>query len=387
WNNMNLIRLAEKIKSPLVFAHIKRKIQESLPDDIYLSVNGNTDSEWAFAVFLSQLATPRQTEPFSHTVLQDALIRTIRLFNAWSKDAAAATISNNKDGISPSSSTPSFFNFAVTDGDTVVCTRYVNSRNVDALSLYFSSGTRFECYDTRSGRYKMIKEARREDIVLIASEPLTFEEADWREVPRNSVVVVTSRMNVLTYPIVDEFYEAIPSLATTKTETVDTSMHCINTTTIVTDTDMEDIESARVDKEELQYTQHPEFTYEESSGASISLSDLSAASMSVASFDSIASSTGTLLSSWPSSPSHHPIHQNQHQQYLVPPLSPSTSSISTESLHLSDVAMHEDRSKVGMMLEKRPRARESTRGGCDYGDGFDSDIEEDYRIFRVRRRF
>ncbi|KAG0293941.1 hypothetical protein BGZ98_001969 [Dissophora globulifera] len=369
------------------FHLIKRKIQESLPDDIYLSVNGNTDSEWAFAVFLSQLATPRQTEPFCHTVLQDALIRTIRLFNAWSKDAAAATISNNKDGISPSSSTPSFFNFAVTDGDTVVCTRYVNSRHMDALSLYFSSGTRFECYDTRSGRYKMIKEARREDIVLIASEPLTFEEADWREVPRNSIVVVTSRMNVLTYPIIDEFYEAIPSLATTNTETVDTSMRRINTTTVVIDTDMEDIESARVDKEELQYTQHPEFAYEESSGASTSLSDFSAASMSVASYDSIASSSGTLLSSWPSSPSHHSNHQNQHQQYLVPPLSPSTSSISTESLHLSDVAMHEDRSKVGMMLEKRPRERESTRGDCDYGDGFDSDIEEDYRIFRVRRRF
>ncbi|KAG0029217.1 hypothetical protein BGZ82_008074 [Podila clonocystis] len=229
WNNSNLIRLADKIKSPLVFAHvrastagsvsesnchpwqygrlmfmhngniaefhrIKRKVQESLSDDIFLTVNGNTDSEWAFAVFLSQLETPLQTEPFCHSVLKQAMLNTIAKLNSWGKDA----------GITEAS----MMNFAVTDGVSVVCSRYISSRTLEAASLYFSSGTRFESY--KPGHYRMIKADKREDIVVIASEPLTFEKADWLTIPTNSVVVITSKMNVLMYPIMDEFYTKSP---------------------------------------------------------------------------------------------------------------------------------------------------------------------------------
>ncbi|KAF9400661.1 hypothetical protein BGX21_003770 [Mortierella sp. AD011] len=229
WNNMNLIRLAEKIKSPLVFAHvrastagsvsesnchpwqygrlmfmhngniadfhlIKRKVQESLRDEIFLTVNGNTDSEWAFAVFLNNLKTPLQVEPFCHSVLKDAMLKTIAQLNAWGKDA----------GITEAS----MMNFAVTDGVSVVCSRYISSKTLEAASLYFSSGTRFESY--KPGHYRMIKADKREDIVVIASEPLTFEKADWLTIPTNNLVVITSKLNVLMYPIVDEYYN--PSL-------------------------------------------------------------------------------------------------------------------------------------------------------------------------------
>ncbi|KAG0002611.1 hypothetical protein BGZ79_002674 [Entomortierella chlamydospora] len=233
WNNMNLIRLADKIKSPLVFAHvrpstagsvsesnchpwqygrlmfmhhgmindfylIKRKVQESLSDDLYLSVNGNTDSEWAFAVFLSQLESPRQAEPFSHTELQEAMLKTIRKLNAWCNEARIANHINDSVNVEAS-----MLNFAVSDGASIVCTRYVNSSKLEPVSLYFSSGSKFEC--DKPGHYRMVKEsAKREDIVVIASEPLTFEEAEWREIPRNSMAVITARMNVLIYPIVDE---------------------------------------------------------------------------------------------------------------------------------------------------------------------------------------
>jgi len=229
WNNMNLIRLAEKIKSPLVFAHvrastagsvsesnchpwqfgrlmfmhngnvadfhlIKRKVQESLSDEIFLTVNGNTDSEWAFAVFLSQLKTPHQAEPFCHSVLKEAMLHTIAKLNAWGKEA----------GITEAS----MMNFAVTDGVSVVCSRYISSKTLEAASLYFSSGTRFESY--KPGHYRMIKADKREDIVVIASEPLTFEKADWLTIPTNTLVVITSKLNVLMYPIVDEFHNPSP---------------------------------------------------------------------------------------------------------------------------------------------------------------------------------
>ncbi|KAG0072541.1 hypothetical protein BGZ89_005122 [Linnemannia elongata] len=182
---------------------IKRRVQESLPDEIYFSVNGNTDSEWAFAVFLSQLKTPLQAEPFCHQELKEAVDKTIAKLNAWIKDAATILTTPGNAGIATDDG-PSMMNFAVTDGVTVVCSRYISSRYLEAASLYYSSGNRFE--KSNSSHYRMVKDNRRQDMVVIASEPLTFEKADWLTIPTNSVIVVTSKMNVLIYPVVDEYH-------------------------------------------------------------------------------------------------------------------------------------------------------------------------------------
>jgi len=225
WNNVNLIRLAEKIKSPLVFAHvrattagslsldnchpfvhgkimfmhnggieqfpkIKRRLQQELPDEIFNVVNGNTDSEWAFALFLSKLRHPN-AQSFTHVELQNAMLETIAAINQFSEEAGV--------------NEPSLMNFCVTDGVSVVATRYVSSRNDAAASLWFSSGTTFSEY-AEGGHYKMSKADKRENIILIASEPLTFEKADWMEIKTNYMIVVTAKMNVLLIPIIDKFY-------------------------------------------------------------------------------------------------------------------------------------------------------------------------------------
>lgn len=94
-------------------------------------------------------------------------------------------------------------NFCVTDGLSVLCTRYVSSLHDEAASLYFSSGTSF--YERSKGMYRMRKEDRRQNIVVVASEPLTFEKADWMEVPTNTMIIITPKMNVLQIPILDEY--------------------------------------------------------------------------------------------------------------------------------------------------------------------------------------
>jgi len=40
------------------FSKIKRRLQQELPDEVFNVVNGNTDSEWAFALFLSKVSHP-----------------------------------------------------------------------------------------------------------------------------------------------------------------------------------------------------------------------------------------------------------------------------------------------------------------------------------------
>lgn len=132
-------------------------------------------------------------------------MKTIAKLNDWISDAANATTPTTPGsaGIATDDG-PSMMNFAVTDGVTVVCSRYISSRHLEAASLYYSSGNRFE--KCNSSHYRMVKDNRRQDMVVIASEPLTFEKADWLTIPTNSVIVVTSKMNVLIYPVIDEYH-------------------------------------------------------------------------------------------------------------------------------------------------------------------------------------
>ncbi|KAI0348565.1 N-terminal nucleophile aminohydrolase [Trametopsis cervina] len=225
WNNVNLTRLAEKIKSPLVFAHvrattagtlsldnchpfqfgklmfmhnggiadfpkIKRRLQSCLPDDVFDMVGGNTDSQWAFALFLSKLPD-RHAKCYKPETLRQAMQETIASINEMTEDA----------GITE----PSLMNFCVTDGESVVATRYISSKQEEAASLWFSSGTTFSEY-AEGGHYKMSKKDKRENIIMIASEPLTFEKADWMEIRTNHMVVITPKMNLLQIPIIDKYF-------------------------------------------------------------------------------------------------------------------------------------------------------------------------------------
>ncbi|KAJ2886386.1 glutamine amidotransferase subunit [Coemansia aciculifera] len=233
WSNLNLQRLAEKIKSALVFAHvrattgetatsesnchpwqfgnlmwmhngniggfesIKRKLQNALSEEIYLSIQGTTDSEHAFALFLNMLqedeprgSLKKRTE-FSFQELRRAMLATIAQLNRWLDEAGVEETS--------------LMNFAVTDGQSVVCTRYITSYDMEGASLYYSSGSEFRS-DADSGQYRMIKANKREDVVVVASEPLTYERSDWMVIPTNTLLVITPKLNVHLYPIHDKYW-------------------------------------------------------------------------------------------------------------------------------------------------------------------------------------
>lgn len=212
WNCTNLQRIASKTASRLIFGHvrattegslsednchpfthgslmwmhngglggwkhIKRRLCERLADKWYLGVKGGTDTEWAFALFLDTLerlghnpsACPETG--FGPTVLRKAMERTIAQINELT-DSIPESILQSEDV-----DTRSLLNFAVTDGHSVICTRYISSSSDEAASLYYSSGTqwttRTQSADDR--QYQMERKDKGADIVLVASEPLTFE--------------------------------------------------------------------------------------------------------------------------------------------------------------------------------------------------------------------
>lgn len=168
------------------FKQIKRRLAMSLNEQWFTLVQGSTDSEWAFALFLDCLdkaGISPSSEPgkggFGHTVLRKAILKTVERINGFIRDVVGQDRMGNEDS-------RSLLNFAVTDGESVVCTRYVSSKTDEAASLFFSSGTSWKesrgeanphslDSEDASRDYVMERRDKGSDIVLVASEPLTFE--------------------------------------------------------------------------------------------------------------------------------------------------------------------------------------------------------------------
>ena len=164
------------------FGKIKRRLRESLDDEFYNFVQGTTDSEHAFAVFLNKLS--QHMEDYSSQILADTMIATIAQLNEWSSEAGVSIESR--------------YNFAVTDGQNIVATRYVTDAAKQAHSLYYASGEVFEAVE---GKYRMRPVQRHPKAVIIASEPLTAERDEWTPVPANHLVLVTPELDLRVLPI------------------------------------------------------------------------------------------------------------------------------------------------------------------------------------------
>lgn len=219
WSNRNLFRISEKIRSNCFFAHvraaskgayvsefnchpfqyeqflwmhngkiaefpkIKRKLRESLHDKYYNFIEGTTDSEHAFAIFLNQLS--EHINDYSIDDLCTAMCSTLNLINKYQEEANISECSH--------------LNFAISDGYNLIVSRFCTDQDVDPPSLYISRGDRIEI---REGKYRMLPAKKhRADTVVIASEPITSDRSDWQKVEKNHLVVITAELHIKQIPI------------------------------------------------------------------------------------------------------------------------------------------------------------------------------------------
>lgn len=218
WSNNNLHRLSEKIRSHCFFAHvraatsglpvnevnchpfqfgrflwmhngmlsnfrkIRRKLRRALTDERYDMVQGTTDSEHAFALFLDFMGD-KINDPHIDA-MKEAMVKTV----SYISDLASS------EGCSEAT----YLNFAVTDGENVIATRFVDREDKDPLSLYFSCGSSFELHQ---GDFRMKRDARGPSTVIISSEPLTRSREDWMAVTPNHMITVSSASKVELLPI------------------------------------------------------------------------------------------------------------------------------------------------------------------------------------------
>ena len=167
---------------------MKPHLLEHIRPEIVPLVRGTTDSEWIYALIVSQLAEP------GGAAGADDLVRAV--------DAAFAVIRRVRArlGIATSSSV----NLFITTGEQLAAVRYcfdfgcyrtedpakVHEANLSFLSLWYTSGSEYGRHD---GEWKMIGGADTADSIMIASEPLTRDTSTWLEVPEYSMIYADTR--------------------------------------------------------------------------------------------------------------------------------------------------------------------------------------------------
>ena len=218
WANRNLRRLAEKIQATCFFAHvraaspgtpvsefnchpfqcgkflwmhngkiadfkkIRRRLRAHLDDDSYDVIQGTTDSEHVFALFLNQLRD--HGSDYDLDSMRQALRSTVKMIEHWLQEEDISEHSH--------------LNFCLTDRDSILAMRYVTESDAQPQTLYMAHGERFEL---RDDHYRMIPGHGEVGAVIIASEPLTSDRNDWESIPTNHFVSVSPELHIDLQPV------------------------------------------------------------------------------------------------------------------------------------------------------------------------------------------
>tara|TARA_B110000208_G_C11655835_1_gene389760 strand:+ start:34 stop:837 length:804 start_codon:yes stop_codon:yes gene_type:complete len=188
WCDYNLKRLSNILESTLIFAHVrgikpfsknylvheynchpfiyknysfmhngdisnfnsmKKDIINKLNDNIFQLIKGNTDSEYIFALLINELDNNNNK---NYSIIIKNIIKYLTSF---------------KNTMS--------LNLAFTDGETIVCTRFINSDLEEPPSIY----------------YKKCK-----DNIIISSEPIDYKD-DWVLIKKNSILIYNNKNLVI----------------------------------------------------------------------------------------------------------------------------------------------------------------------------------------------
>ena len=155
---------------PLLLAHIK--------PEFLSQIHGTTDSEWIFALFLSQLTEVK-------TELEER-----QLFSVIQNTLDIIRAARAKLGIALSSSV----NLFIANGRQLAAVRYcfdfgcyrtedpakIHEANLNFLSLWYTLGRDYALHD---GEWQMTGGAENADSIIVASEPLTRDTSAWVELP------------------------------------------------------------------------------------------------------------------------------------------------------------------------------------------------------------
>lgn len=218
WNDQNLMHLASKIRASSFFAHvraassggvsqfnchpfvfdhylfmhnggvgnftqIKRHLRARLTDETYHWIQGQTDSEHFFALFMDimQKHHAKTTPDDMIAVFKETMAIITQLQLQYAEEVC-----------------PSYMNIALCDGKNTMSVRYVSDASATPTSLYYSQGKHEFLKETGFCHINTTKSAKS---TLISSERLDSHKADWQSVPPNHFLWVGEDQNVIIQPV------------------------------------------------------------------------------------------------------------------------------------------------------------------------------------------
>jgi predicted glutamine amidotransferase len=172
---------------PLVLAHngdladmarMKPLLAQHVKPEFLAQIHGTTDSEWIYALFVSQLKNPHELSDENE------------VFSAIERTLGIIRDTRTRLGIALSSSV----NLFIANGHQLAALRYcfdfgcyrtedpakMHEANLSFLSLWYTLGRDYALHD---GEWKMTGGAENADSIIVASEPLTKDTSAWVELP------------------------------------------------------------------------------------------------------------------------------------------------------------------------------------------------------------
>lgn len=221
WNNRNLLYNAPLIRTNCLFAHIraategsitednshpfqyekflmmhnggipqfqriKRRLLALLDDEIFLWIKGQTDSEHVFALLMQHIKEMR--DAVSHLTenhIKQCFQKTFDVVQQLKKDVGTGDEVSN-------------FNMMVTSGRRIFGTRYSSNPEKETRTLYYSTGSNFQCSD---GVCRMKRNGAKTEAVLIVSEKLNNVPDEWTPIPQNHFISVDRDLDVHLSPM------------------------------------------------------------------------------------------------------------------------------------------------------------------------------------------
>jgi glutamine amidotransferase len=165
------------------FEKMKYDLLEFITPVFQKYIVGTTDSEWIYAIFISQLKNLNPEDKYTTPNIILALTNTLKIIQR-------VRLKHQIESASP-------VNLFVTNGEFVAATRFVYdygwqpfdappSTHFAYHSLWYTYGENYGLYDNA---FQMQPNGKKSSII-IASEPLTMDNTSWIEVPEYTLLVV-----------------------------------------------------------------------------------------------------------------------------------------------------------------------------------------------------
>jgi len=236
WSNNNLRELSRVLRSPCILTHVrkasvggcnetnchpfcykelsfmhngsvcafhslKRKFIERMSDEAYGLINGTTDSEHLFALFVDLYGKRKEKHERTLDAMSEAMLDLISLVTDITKDK-----------LRPKSARGdlhelNLLNMVITNGEDVVATKFISGEILEeSHTLFYSQGMELLVED---GKSRILRcgnhpadvacgwDDSHEGMIIISSEPLTTKGNDFTALPPNHMIIANRTSNTL----------------------------------------------------------------------------------------------------------------------------------------------------------------------------------------------